>query len=190
MGGVIGDIMDDWFGVDPAQPPSYNVPDTPLSQQVNWKETGYTSHDGGNTYTEDANKHFSYEGGDFYVTPGADVNDRNSWQSDTMYNYHRSPAEQELALWREREMSAMTEHNNSVLDQMRQQNELMLAQLQAEAKRLAEEKAEYEEKLRLEEESRQKKLALAAKGRSGTLLTGGRGVEEESTGRRKTLGAA
>ncbi len=165
-----------------------DVPQTPLSQQVSWKQTGYTSWDQGKTYRQDPNKHFSFEGGEYYITPGADVNDRGSWQVDTMSGYHRTPSEQAFYQAQAEERRAQTAYQENVLSAMTERNRIMLEQLEQEKAKLEAERKAYEAKLKEEEEKRKKRLQLAARGR-GTILTGGRGDESQAPLRRQTLGA-
>lgn len=167
------------MGKGPSLPPP-----PPLSEQVTYRQdTGYT--DWGDGYRKDDNKHFSYQGQDYYVTPGQDINDRSNWQPDTMAGHHITAGQkelldiqqQEIEMFNqinasiERAMAAASASNRSIADAINRQN----AARSSEAASI--------------DEANKKRLALAAKGRMGTWLTRGKEEEEAPVKKASLLGA-
>jgi hypothetical protein len=161
---------------------------TPLAEKVHYQESAFTSFDEGQTWQDDENTHFMYEGQDWYTRPGEDINDRSLWRADTMSDWHRSS--EWVDNWESEKLEAqrVSEHNEEVRRIMQRQ-----AALQEAAIKKAQEAADAAEaKLAAAEaaaEAKEKKrLMLMAQG-YGTNKTGGQGDTSKAPVRRPFLGA-
>jgi hypothetical protein len=164
------------------------LPEVPLSQEVAYKDVAYRQV--GGSWIEDKNKHFSYQGEDYFVYEGGDVNDREQWYHDTGANDLRSQSQYEQHTANQANLEAINTQNQintGMLNQAKEQLALERRRFEAEQKRIAQELAKLEAERTAKAEAEQERLRRKQKGRKATILTGGQGLNSAAPTKRKTL---
>jgi hypothetical protein len=142
---------------------------------------GFTSWDGGESWQEDSNTHFTANNGAWYVEPGEDINVQSNWKPDTMAKWHKNynPTQRAEEEAQQQEMYdsylGMMSKQSAYIDELKATSAKNQAVRDAETASLA--------------EKEKKRLAMAASGRKATILTSGQGVTGDAQVRKTKLGA-
>jgi hypothetical protein len=166
---------------------SSSAPATP-APQINHVPSDYTSWDQGKTWEEDPNKHFYYDGENYYIEPGEDINDQSTWKKDTAAGYHLSSADYNTWQDQQAQKRKQEEVYNQQLSYYQEAAENARQQTE-----LARQQYEEEKRLRSEEQAKQaaekkRRRDLLASGRRPNLLTSGQGAEDDYKVRKPKLG--